>query len=99
MNRTLESLMIWGSLGAGVGLLASGHKKAGWAVISIAPATVTIRHPRATARTLKAIPQALQASGPALAISGQAGGKTMWRSVEVIANGIMVASKIANRAA
>ncbi len=35
LNRTLESLMIWGSLGAGVGLLASGHKKAGWAVISI----------------------------------------------------------------
>ncbi len=99
MNRTLESLMIWGSLGVGVGLLASGHKKAGWAIISIAPATVSIRHPRATVRTLRAIPQALQASGRTMAASGQAGGKAIWRSAEVIAKGIVVASKIANSAA
>src|SRR5690348_16011008 len=55
MNDTVEQLMIWGSLGIGVGLFASDHKHLGIAVAAVAPTTVAILHPRGTGRALKAV--------------------------------------------
>jgi hypothetical protein len=99
MNRTSENLITWGSLGIGVGLLASGHKKAGWAVVSIAPATMVILHPRGTLRALRAIPQTLQISGQILANSGKLSGSSMWRSAELIGKTLAIASKLVGSAA
>ncbi len=99
MKRTWENLLIGSSLGAGVALIASGHKKWGWMIAGIAPGTVAIRHPRATWNTLKAIPAAVGVSGKAIAISGAAGGKAMWKTSETIGRTLGMAARILSKVA
>jgi hypothetical protein len=98
MNDTVEQLMIWGSLGIGVGLFASDHKHLGIAVAAVAPTTVAILHPRGTGRALKAIPKAFAVSGWAIGKSGKVSGKAMWKTMEGVGKGFAGAGKTIARA-
>ncbi len=99
MKRTWENLLIGSSLGAGVALIASGHRKLGWAIASIAPGTVATLHPRATWRTLKAVPAAVGISAKAVAVSSAAGGKAMWKTSETIGRTLGMAARILSKVA
>lgn len=98
MNDTAEQLLIWGSLGVGIGLIASDHRRLGMAVASIAPVTVSLLHPKGTGRALQAIPQALAASGWAIGKSGKVSGKAVWKSTKEVGKGFAVAGKTIARA-
>lgn len=98
MNDTVEQLMIWGSLGIGIGLIASDHRHLGLAVAAVAPTTVAILHPRGTRRALKAIPQAVAMSGWAIGKSGKVSGKAMWKTTKGVGKGFAVAGKTIARA-
>lgn len=71
MNRTLEQLLIWAPLGAGVALVLSDHKRCGLAVAAVTPATVAITHPRGTRKALRAIPRGLHKAGRAIERAGE----------------------------
>lgn len=98
MNDIVEQLMIWGSLGIGVGLIASDHRRLGMAVAAVAPVTVTILHPKGTRRALHAIPKALATSGWAIGKSGKVSGKAAWKSAKGVGKGFAVAGKTIARA-
>lgn len=55
-KNTVENLMTWAPLGAGLALMLSDHRRLGMAVALMSPATVAWRHPRGTRRALRAIP-------------------------------------------
>ena len=93
MNDTVEQLMIWGSLGIGIGLIASDHRRMGMAIASIAPVTVTVLHPKGTRRALLAIPKALGVSGWAIGKSGKVSGKAAWKTTKGVGKGFAIAGK------
>lgn len=98
MNETVEKLMIWGSLGIGVGLISSDHRRLGMLVASAAPVTAAIVHPRGTRRALQAVPKALAASGWAIGKSGKISGKAMWKTTREVGKSFAVAGKTIARA-
>ncbi|MGH9417730.1 MAG: hypothetical protein ACRD01_14000 [Terriglobales bacterium] len=65
MNKTTENLLTYAPLGAGLALLLSDHKRLGVAVMSVSPITVATQHPRATWRSLRALPKSMRVSGKA----------------------------------
>lgn len=99
MKRTWENLLIGSSLGAGVALIASGHRRLGWAIASVAPGTVAILHPRATWNTLKAVPPTIATSARIVAASSAAGGRAMWKTSDVVGRSLAMAIKILSKAA
>jgi len=99
MNETIEQLMIWGSIGMGVGLMTSGHRRLGMMVASVAPVTVATLHPRGTHRALRAIPVALAVSGRAIGESGKVSGEAFWKSTRKVGRGLVLAGRTIQRAA
>lgn len=81
MTKTTENLMIWGSLGAGVALMLSGHRRLGFLVALTAPVTTTIQHPRATWATLKGAPKGVYMAGKAAGKAGYVAGRAVGRMV------------------
>lgn len=98
MNDTVEQLMIWGSLGIGVGLMASDHRRVGLAVAAVAPVTVSVLHPKGTRRALRAVPKALTVSGWAIGKSGKVSSKALWKSTQAMGKSFTVAGKTIARA-
>lgn len=98
MNDTVEHLMIWGSMGIGVGLITGGHRRIGMLVASVAPITAAALHPRGTHRVLRAVPKALAVSGVTIGKSGKASGVAVWKSTREVGRGFVAAGKTLARA-
>jgi hypothetical protein len=98
MMKTWEHAVVWGSLGAGVALITSGHKYWGFAVASAAPATMSITHPKQTRRVLNTIWKGMEASGKAVGSSTAFGSKATWQTAKAVGKGWKTAGKAASRA-
>ncbi len=99
MQRTWENLIIGSSLGAGIALVASGHRKLGWTIAAIAPGTFTLLHPRTAWMALKSAPAAARVSVRTIAVSSAAGGKAMWKTSETIGRTLGLAAKVLSKVA
>jgi hypothetical protein len=63
MNRTTDQLLTWAPLGAGLGLILSGHRRLGLATALVSPIAVAVEHPRGTRRALRGVPRAFKTVG------------------------------------
>lgn len=87
MNRTLEQLLIWAPIGAGVALMLSDHKRCGLAVAAVSPVTLAVTHPRGMRRALRAIPRGLRRTGHALVRAGEQVGRSSAKGVRETGRG------------
>ncbi|MGH7968063.1 MAG: hypothetical protein ACREIC_04980 [Limisphaerales bacterium] len=86
MTRTVENLLTWAPLGAGLALMLSDHKRLGLAVVSVSATTVAWRHPRATRRALQAVPRTLGEAGKSVGKAGRDAGREVGRSLRWLAS-------------
>ncbi|MGH9535384.1 MAG: hypothetical protein ACRD2E_11050 [Terriglobales bacterium] len=77
MDRTVEGLLIWGTLGAGVGLSTSRHRHLGLIVALSSLVVVALTHPRGTKGAVLAIPKSLGKTGWALGKAAAGVGKAI----------------------
>lgn len=63
MERTSEKLLTWAPLGVGLALILSGHKRLGFMLALVSPATAITQHPRGTRRALKLMPRVIAKAG------------------------------------
>lgn len=77
MDRTVEGLLIYGTLGSGIGLSSSGHRHIGFVLCLSSLVIVAICHPRGTKRAILAIPRAMGQTGKALGKAAAGTGKVI----------------------
>ena len=88
MNRTTENLLTWGTIGAGLALMLSDHRRFGLAVAAVSPLTVAVQHPRAMRKALKAVPQSLMSCGEATGKAFEHAGRSVGISMRKTGHGL-----------
>lgn len=66
MDRTVQSLLIYGTLGSGIALSTTGHRHIGLVLCLTSLAIVAMCHPRGTKRAILAVPKAMGQTGKAV---------------------------------
>ncbi len=77
MQRTVEGMLIWGTLGSGVALSTSGHRHLGFLLAMASLAMVAMTHPRGTKHAILSVPKALGKTGKAVGKAGAKMGKVV----------------------
>ena len=88
MNKTTENILVCGSLGAGLGLLLSGHWRWGLAAAAVAPTTYATAHPRATWGVVKRASETVAAAGKTAGIAVAKAGEVVGKSAAEIGKGL-----------
>lgn len=77
MDRTVQSLLIYGTLGSGIALSTTGHRHIGFVLCLTSLAIVAMCHPRGTKNAILAIPKAMRQTGKAVGKAAVGTGKVI----------------------
>lgn len=77
MDRTVQGLLIYGTLASGVAVSTTGHRHIGFVLCLTSLAIVAMCHPRGTKSAILAIPRAIGHTGKAVGKAAAGTGKVI----------------------